>query len=193
MRTKPYDKREKYRCVLTILFDPVAGYQAQRDELARLGLSDAEIDAQVGPAPAPLDPTEKIVRALDYTFDVARRGNYAPLRFNTKDFAALYTAGSQQTAHIERRFHWSPAEDNRVSYFTVLYSGTARDLREEIAHDGFTFPDPYPDCQNLAIEAIGGRATGIVAPSKRDVGGNCCALFDRSNVLPGQELPGSTF
>lgn len=193
MRTKPYANREKYRCVLAILFDPSLGYQAQRDELKLLGLTDAEIDAQLGAPPAPMNSTDKILRAIDYTFDVSRRGRYAPLRFNTKDFPALYTAGSQQTAHVERRFHWSPAEDNRDSYFTVLYSGTARDLRQEIAQDGLTFPDSYTDCQGLAIEAIGATTTGIVAPSKRDIGGNCCALFDRATVVPGLELPGSTF
>ncbi|MBZ9772590.1 RES family NAD+ phosphorylase [Mesorhizobium sp. CO1-1-8] len=193
MRKKRYAGREKFRCVLTILFDPMAGYQAQRDRLSRFGLTEPEIEAQVGDSPSPMSPVAKIARALLYTFDPSRRGSYVPLRFNTKEFPALYTAGSKGTAHIERRHHWKPTEHNRVSYFTVRYTGEARDLREEIALDALVFPDSYPDCQELAVEAIANSTTGIVAPSKRDPHGSCCALFKAAAVEPGDELRESTF
>lgn len=183
MGKKVYSEAVKFRCILRLNYDPVYRYRRRREPHVAAGLTEDEIIAEIGSEPSPVDHEEAIDRTLDYTFD-SSRGPFIPGRFNTERFAALYTAKAPETAETERRHHW-PAyagEDPAFVIFSISYTGTALDIRPEVASGDRDFPDAIEECQPYAAEAKGHICDGIAAPSKRDLGGSCCAIFVRDAV-----------
>lgn len=134
-----------------------------------------------------------IYRALKYTFDPARKGRYIANRFNTEDFAALYTGGDSDTAVAERSHHWDVGQDRAYVVFSVTFTGTARDIRNDVDQGTLTFPAEYGPCQTYAQEAISAGLVAIVAPSKRLHGGSCCALFVHPSVQPAAIVQEGSF
>ncbi len=183
MEKRPYKAALKFRCILRLIYDPVYGYSRKREVHVDAGLTEEEIAEEIGQAPAALAAADAIVRTLDYTFDPAR-GLFAPGRFNTESFPALYTAKSPETAEKERRHHWPVfgGVDPAFAVFSVKYTGTALDIRKDVEAETLPFPEEFEGCQPYAAEAMAKKCNGLAAPSKRDPGGSCCAIFDRGAI-----------
>ena len=183
MEKRSYKSALKFRCILRLIYDPPYGYSRKREPHIDAGLTDEEIVEEIGLPPPALADAEAIARTVDYTFDFDR-GRFAPGRFNTERFPALYTAKEPRTAEKERRHHW-PAlggEDPAFVVFSIRYTGTALDIRKDIAAGVLPFPEEFEGCQPYAEEALAKRCNGLAAPSKRDPGGSCCAIFDRRGI-----------
>jgi hypothetical protein len=186
MPDKLYSNRLKFRCVLTILFDPCARDQERREMRRDAGYTEDEITARLGPPPPRLSAVQLIRRSIEHDFSEDRKGEYRAQRFNTADEPVFYTASDEITATDERQFHWEPkTEDCRYVVFTVGFSGKARDIRPDVADGVLDFPEDYGPSQIYATEARRQALDAIAAPSKRTTaGGSCCAIFQKRAITP---------
>lgn len=193
MNSKSYLDQEKYRCVLSYLFDPIAKYDEEAAGLVASGLDSDEVEALIGDRPLPIGNSILIDNSVNYVFDTSRAGRYVANRFNDEHLAALYTGRSEDTALAERKHHWNAAQRAAYTIFSVKFSGTVRDIRDEVANGSLAFPEDYAPCQSYARDAVVAGLDGLVAPSKRLSGSSCCVLFARKTISPGRRIKDSTF
>lgn len=124
-----------------------------------------------------------IENSMNFTFG---RERFAEGRFNTSEFAALYTAKTVETSKREYRhvLNTLNIQSAEVVVFSLAFSGSAADYRPVwSAGDSTTMPEEHTECRSKAMDAQS-EYDAIVAPSMRDTNGSCCAIFNRDCALP---------
>jgi hypothetical protein len=183
-------KMVKHRCVDSTYFEASRVRKAYVDLLVAKGLSIAQANLFLRAHRAYLfisdSVNESIGRNIAWCFD---RHSFFPQRYNTDFFGAYYTAKEVETSEKEFEFHYRKAmPTSAVTYtvFSVEVTGNMADLRS-VSELNAAIIDPidYTLCQGLA-DRLRAYCDGLAVPSIRHRTGNCCPIFSRATLTPGE-------
>jgi len=180
--SKNYTSAEKLRLIAADYFFYDRRRATVFEMFGKGRLSLEEIDAYFESRNISAGQNE-IERAVEFVF----REPYSPGRFNDNQMPTLYTAKDEMTCREEKRFYLAAAGVKQLEYviFSVLFTGNLIDLRRSIDLRTWTMPIDHGPCQLIGVQIAKEGYDGIVAPSARNAGGSCCAIFVRTTVVRG--------
>jgi hypothetical protein len=182
---KTYVSAEKFRLIAAGYFFYDQRRAKVYDMIAAGGrLSVRKIDAYFAARKIGASQNE-IDGALDYIFKAPTP--YAAGRFNDSSFPACYTGKEIRTCIEEKRHYLRNTSSKGYEYvvFSVHFSGQLVDLRRTIADLRWVMPMDHAPCRVVGEAVKKRKLEGVAAPSAREVGGSCCAIFLRSSLTPG--------
>jgi hypothetical protein len=179
--TKPYKEAVKFRCVArATVFQDEIKEEVRRKYWSNLPTAAFERYWKARVPSPQVDPQQAISSNFRYMFD-DRDPPYAPGRFNTEAFPALYTAKSADTARAERFHYAMPSKPFEYVIYSVLVTGEVVDLRPLQDARTLELSNDHANCRAIA-EDIHDRFAGVAWFSVRE-DGSCCAFFTCDGIV----------
>lgn len=187
--TTAYRAIVSLRDSINIVADITSGSDAEADVLNTLEMifKPAEYQSNSPIIHRPFEESDHF-NAIEYPFR-----HHAESRYSDGSYGVWYGSDTIETAIAETVFHWLKflfdTHDSIAScdgmmierkVYSVALSGSLLDVNATASDHPSLMSNSYEQCQQLGSEARNGGIKGILAPSARNKGGVCFAVFDPS-------------
>ena len=180
--TKLYEDALKFRCVARgTVFQDELKEEVRLKYWSKLPRAVFERYWKSRVPPPQVDAKQAIMRNYRYLFE-DRDPPYAPGRFNTEAFPALYTAKTPETARAERFHYATQSKPFAFVVYSVQVTGVVCDLRPFQDASELQLSNDHANCRSIAEDIHEGCA-GVAWYSVREEG-SCCAFFRCDCVSP---------
>ena len=176
---KNLSAKEKYRAVPTVFFS--IDERQKKLLLLMRGVNLTEVELRKYLRRRGITGERPIAESIAWSFDKP----YSVGRFSDGSFPALYTSASRDICLSEVQHYLRPGQEREYIVYSILYSGSLRDVRPVSGSSGELLPEDHAGCQPIGKKCYLLGDEGIITFSKRKAGGSNCVVFSESSVSEG--------